>query len=64
MVLCVEEVFIARVWLEPEVVVAVFFKRDIDDDALCMLAPVEHLEPVRVVDPGLGRTGAAAAGQG
>jgi hypothetical protein len=45
-------------------VIAVFFKRDIDDHALSVLAPVEHLEPVRVVDPSLWRLRAATADRG
>jgi hypothetical protein len=46
------------------VIIAVLLKRDIDDHALGMLAEVEHLESVRVVDAGPRRPGAATAGRG
>jgi len=46
------------------VVVPVVLVRDVDDDAFDVLARVEDLQPVGVVDAGFGRTRTAPGGQG
>ena len=45
---------------EPDVVVAVVFMRNVDRDTLSVLAWIEDLKPVRVVDAGLGWAGPAS----
>ena len=60
MVLWIEQVLVSTVRPEPDVVVAVVFVRNVDRDTLGMLARIEDLQPVRVVDPGLGWAGPAS----
>ena len=60
MVLWIEQVPVSRIGPKPDVIVAVVFVRDVDRNALGVLAGVEDLEPVRVVDTGLRWAGAAA----
>ena len=62
-VLGVQEVFESRVDLEPHVIVAVVFVRDVYRYTLGVLARVEHREAVGIVDAGLGGAGPAAGGQ-
>lgn len=60
MVLRIEQVLVSRIGPKPDVIVAVVFVRDVDRNALGVLARVEDLEPVRVVNTGLRWAGAAA----
>ncbi len=60
MILRIEQVLVSGVCPKPDVIVAVIFVRDVDRDTLGVLARIEDLEPVRVVDAGLRWAGPAS----
>src|SRR5258708_3418710 len=64
MVVGIEQVLVSRLGPEPHVVIPVILMRDLDHDALGMLARVEDLQPVWVVNAGFGRARAAPGGHG
>src|SRR5260370_41203434 len=64
MVFRIEQVFIAGVDSEPDVVVTVLLVGDVDHDAGGRLARIEHLQTVRAVHACLWRTRPASRRQG
>ena len=60
MIVWVEQVFVPGIGAKPDVVVTVVLVRDVDHDAFGVLARVENLQAVGVVDSCFRRPGRAS----